>query len=339
MPMLLCRTVWLNHYDARSDDQFYGRHRYVADGNIPHEIKNFFPTTDGRLLGFVQIRGWGKININRLGAAPDDDAISGVTIVWCAQHPDGRGLVVTGWYLNATVYRERQQEPPGWGMDGEDEWAFRISGRPSESALVEASLRDFVVQPVGLPRNQLVFGQSDISYVEEKHPTLVGRLQAYIDGQMRAAVNAALGGGFGGGAIDPEQNARVEQAAIAFVTAHYGRQGWDVRDVSEDDCGWDLEFTRRGLLRCVEVKGRTAACPAPVALSRNERTQFERAANDADWAKRYRLGVVHEAIAAPTLRLYRHALPSGWRCELTSEGISTQPLGLLIQPNPLVRPS
>jgi hypothetical protein len=115
------------------------------------------------------------------------------------------------------------------------------------------------------------------------------------------------------------------------VTNHY--QGWDVANVGDDDLGWDLEFTRRGQTHYVEVKGRTPACPAPVALTRNERVQFERAVNDTKWAAQYRLAIVHQAVGLPTLRLYRHTPKHGWRCELTSEGISTQPLGLLVEPS------
>jgi hypothetical protein len=330
MPMLLCRTVWLNHYDARANDPPYGNHGWVRGGNIPHEIKNFFPTIGGALLGFVQINEWGKIKIERLGATRGDHEIRGVTVVWCAQHPDGRGLVVVGWYLNATVYRERQPTPANWGMD-DGEWPFRILGNISESQLVDSSLRDFVVQPAGTPKGELVFGQADLSYVDERFPALARRLQTYIDGQSRAGIVVSSGGGRWGGTTDPEQNARVEQAAIQFVTAHYS--GWDARDVSRDNSGWDLEFTRRGQTHCVEVKGLTAACPAPVALTRNERLQFERAAVDVNWASQYRLALVHEAIASPQLRLYRHTLTNGWRCALTSEGISTQPLGLLVEPH------
>lgn len=329
MPMLLCRTVWLGHYDARINDPPYGNHGWVKDGNIPHEIKNFLPTTEGELLGFVQIDRWGKININRLGATRDDDKISGVTVVWCAQHPDRRGLVVTGWYLNATVYREKQPTPEGWGMDDE-EWPFRILGQASESQLVESSLRDFVVQPTGTPKNKMVFGQADLSYVDERFPKLAIELEAYIDGQSRTAADIALGGGWWGGKSDPAQNARVEKAAVDFVTAHY--QGWRVRDVSRDNSGWDLECTLRGQTHCIEVKGLTADCPTPVALTRNERSQFERASVDASWAKKYRLALVHQAVSSPKLRLYRHTQKDGWRCELTSEGIRTQPLGLLVQP-------
>ncbi|MBS0220499.1 MAG: DUF3883 domain-containing protein [Proteobacteria bacterium] len=336
MAMLLCRTVWLRHYDGRADDQYYGRHRYVTAGNIPHEAKNFVPTADGRLLGFVEVRNWGNINIDRLGASSNDTEVSGVTVVWCAQHPSGYGLIVTGWYLNATVYREKQPEPSGWGLD-DGEWPFRILGRVSDSQLVDAGLRDFVIQPPGLPRNRLVFGQADIAYVEQRHPNLAAKLRAYVSGHgqvAEAAANAVRGDGWlGGGAVDPEQNVRVEQAAVDYVTAHYESQGWTVEDVSDRDLGWDLKCTRRGQLFCVEVKGRSPACPAPVALTRKERMQFERAVNDAGWASQYRLAIVHEAVVLPTLRLYRHTSPQGWHCELTSEGITTQPLGLLIQPN------
>jgi hypothetical protein len=330
MPMLLCRTVWFEHYDARPDDRFYGTHRYATAGNIPHEIKNFLPTKEAKLLGFVQVRNWGNVNINRLGASLNDENIAGITVVWCAQHPLGRGIVVTGWYSNATVFREPQDdEPQGWALD-DDRWSHRIVARVADSQLVDATQRDFIVQPKGTPSNKRVFGMADLSYVEETHPALVGRIYSYIDGQSRAARR----GGYWGGAVDPEQNARIEKAAVDRVTSHYEQKGWVVRDVSTEDLGWDLECTRRGQTHCVEVKGLTASSPSPTSISRNERTQFERAVNDADWAKQYRLAVVHEAIVAPTLRLYGYVISSGWRCELTFEGLVTQPLGLLIQPSP-----
>jgi hypothetical protein len=148
-----------------------------------------------------------------------------------------------------------------------------------------------------------------------------------------AVIATATGGGFGNGSVDPEENKDVELAAVAFVTKYYERDGWTVRDVSASDLGWDLECTSNGQIHLVEVKGRKAAYPAFVTLTRRERTAFERAIDDEEWAKRYHLGVVHQATAKPTLRLYRHGKQHGWKCKITAKGISTQPLGLLIQPN------
>jgi hypothetical protein len=320
----------MKYFDARDDDPPHGNHGWVTAGNIPHERKNFLPMEDGRYLGFVQVKG-AKINIDRLGADRDDDHVSGITVIWCAQHIDGRGIVVTGWYRNATVYRELQEAPKQWiHTDGVS--SFRIAAPIADSQLVDASLRDFVVQPTGTPKSKGVFGMSDLAYVEERDSNLVGRLQAYLDRQVQAAEIIARGGGFAGGEVDPEQNSRVEQAAVNFVESHYVAKGWSVKDVSEKNLGWDVECRRGGKVLCIEIKGRTQSHPVPVALSRNERKEFERAASSSVWAERYRLAVVHDALSAPSLRIYRHTSSTGWRCELTSEGVTTQPLGLLIQP-------
>lgn len=328
--ILLCRTVWLRHYDARDDDPPYGNHGWVREGNVPHEIKNFLPTATGDLLGFVQVRDWGRINIDRLGADHSDSQIDDVTVIWCAQHPDERGIVVVGWYENATVYRERQPCPEGWGRD-DGEWAFRIKGRIESSQLVEAPLRDFVVQPAGLGRDGHIFGQADLRYVAEEFPELTERLLNYIRRQRRLSREAAIRTNRLGGGGDPEENARVEQAAVDHVKAHY--RGWTIVDVSASNKGWDLELTRRTESLCIEVKGRTPASPAPVTLTRNERQHFERAAVDRIWGNQYRLALVHEAtVVAPSLRIYRHTVANGWRCELTGEGMDAQPLGLMIQP-------
>lgn len=180
MTMLLCRTGWLDHYKGLDGDEASGGHRWLKEGKTPYEFRNFLPTSDGRLLGYVQVKG--KININRLGASRGDGDISGLTVVWCAQHPDGRGLVVTGWYLNATVYREMQRGPEGWDLACV-KWHFRIEGQAAESQLIDASLRNFIVQAAGTPPKGRVFGMADLAYVEGRLPHLVAGLRAYIHSQ------------------------------------------------------------------------------------------------------------------------------------------------------------
>lgn len=59
------------------------------------------------------------------------------------------------------------------------------------------------------------------------------------------------GGGFGTAA----ENRLVEEAAIAAVRQRYEDEGWDVRSVERECCGFDLECVRRGEVAHVEVKG------------------------------------------------------------------------------------
>jgi hypothetical protein len=59
------------------------------------------------------------------------------------------------------------------------------------------------------------------------------------------------GSGFG----KPEQNARVEKAAIRAVLHWYEHRGWRVASVEDQGCGFDLLCSRSGAELHVEVKG------------------------------------------------------------------------------------
>lgn len=59
------------------------------------------------------------------------------------------------------------------------------------------------------------------------------------------------GAGFG----DPEQNRKVEEAAVRVVTEWYQNEGWEVISVESQRCGFDLLCKRDGLEAHVEVKG------------------------------------------------------------------------------------
>jgi len=69
-----------------------------------------------------------------------------------------------------------------------------------------------------------------------------------------AAQQAAKGGGFG----TPENNKRVEKAAVRHVMRHYKSQGWSVKDVSSENRGYDL--VRKG--RCPDSSGNSGSSPA-----------------------------------------------------------------------------
>ena len=103
MAILVCRVAWMPAYqsDAESPE---GKYAASIRGGVPHESLNFLPVGD-TYYGFVQNRGQ-QIDINKLGAENEDDAIPGVSVVFCAEDPKIGEFLVTGWYSNATVYRE-----------------------------------------------------------------------------------------------------------------------------------------------------------------------------------------------------------------------------------------
>jgi hypothetical protein len=59
------------------------------------------------------------------------------------------------------------------------------------------------------------------------------------------------GAGFG----SPEENKRIERAAIRVATVHFERDGWRVRSVEADKVGYDLHCDRAGQILRAEVKG------------------------------------------------------------------------------------
>jgi len=71
------------------------------------------------------------------------------------------------------------------------------------------------------------------------------------------STGAQAGAGFG----DPVENKVVESAAIRAVVRAYKEDGWSVRSVERDKCGFDLECSKSGEVEHVEVKGVRASEP------------------------------------------------------------------------------
>ena len=69
---------------------------------------------------------------------------------------------------------------------------------------------------------------------------------------------------------DPIARAEIERLAMAAVMDHERRLGFDPRDVSAENKGWDVESrAQAGHLRLIEVKGRHAGA-RDVILTKNE---------------------------------------------------------------------
>lgn len=104
------------------------------------------------------------------------------------------------------------------------------------------------------------------------------------------AATLVEGSGFG----TPEQNRKVELAAIAAVTTHYASTGWKVESVEADKCGYDLLCRSGKLERHVEVKGMAGAGAPSCVLTENE---LRCARSDPKW----QLIVVGSALNRPVL--------------------------------------
>jgi len=73
----------------------------------------------------------------------------------------------------------------------------------------------------------------------------------------RDTAESPSGAGFG----DTVGNKVVETAAVQAVVKAYHEDGWAVRSVECDKCGFDLECSKNGAVENVEVKGISGAVP------------------------------------------------------------------------------
>ncbi len=64
-------------------------------------------------------------------------------------------------------------------------------------------------------------------------------------------ITRKAGGGFG----TPENNKKVEKAAVLFVKKHFKSQGWSVHSVENKKCGYDLFCIKGSIKKHIEVKG------------------------------------------------------------------------------------
>ncbi len=103
--ILVCRIAWMDFYKGQESRLPHSTAGYVRQYNFGHEAYNFLDC-DGRVYGYVEHRG--RMSQERLGAPRGADRHEGVTVVWSALRPGG-GVFVIGWYVNATVFRNRQK--------------------------------------------------------------------------------------------------------------------------------------------------------------------------------------------------------------------------------------
>ena len=107
------------------------------------------------------------------------------------------------------------------------------------------------------------------------------------------AESALQGGGFG----TPEENRKVERAAMSYVRRHYTERNWRVRDVSRAGVHYDLECRRGREVLHVEVKGVRGSVQQFILTS----------AEEAQWRgdKKFCLALVTSALSQPQLFRFR----------------------------------
>lgn len=240
---------WMAEYEGpRNNDRAKGGHGYLRahDG---HESFNF-KSHRGRYLGYVP--GTFDINIDKF-VGRKADAATGVTVVWCAMHPELKRHVIVGWYENATIFRKLRKGSP-WKIDGLPV-EHQIEAAAKDVHRLPRELRTF--PGPGGPR--IGFGRSVIYY---GNPELREVVPAFIHskGMQQGGEKPTAGSSGGPGwQMDAERRKQIEVAAIEHAKAYYREQLQDpdcVMSVEPFGLGWDLEVTLKTNEKLlVEVKG------------------------------------------------------------------------------------
>lgn len=166
---------WMKRYEGiDEDDRPQGGGKWVEENAWDHAMLNFRPF-NGRCYGYGET-GSRQVNLSRLGAAPEQDRLEGVTVVWVSKSPKD-GPVIVGWYQNATLFREYQEPPDGSGRehDGAPIGYYAVAGE-DDCVLLAEDARKFPI-----PRGKGGMGQSNVWYADQpEHETFKARVLEYI---------------------------------------------------------------------------------------------------------------------------------------------------------------
>lgn len=121
-----------------------------------------------------------------------------------------------------------------------------------------------------------------------------GQVEAADEAEAGAA-EPSQGGGFG----TPEQNRKVERAAMKAVVRALEDRRWRVRDCSKENAGYDLVATRGGQTRKIEVKGLSGRGRQIIITAKEWRVCHE--------DKQFELAMVQDALQGHPLITYYEA--------------------------------
>lgn len=299
MPVLFCNVGWMEQYQGLGGDTITGGGAHVAKHGRGHEVCNFYNHKQTH-YGYVQPPG-AQIDIERLGANPDQEEIHGVTVFWTATRPTG-GTTIVGWYQNATVYKNYQYHsstPPQQKRNDVD--GYWVKAAASSSALLPIDARTFEI-----PRQvKGGMGQSNVWYADA--PESAGLVKSALSLATGAKPNSRKAGI--PRSNDPLKKAAVEKAAIKTCCSHFEALGYDVASVEKDNLGWDLEATSGKTRLRIEVKG-LSGIAFSIELTPNEYNAFVLHRPD------YRLAVVTNALKSPQLHVCRYSSETeAWQVE------------------------
>jgi hypothetical protein len=238
---------------------------------IGYEVCNFLDL-DGWLHGYVKSPSdYHVLNLERIDpTADDDDTLNNVLVVFVAKNPKG-GQMVVGWYRNATVYRDYQEENDDRrSFDGEY-FGYYFEAPTADAVLLPLSARTIRVPHIkhGMVRSNLFYPYDDsgkqrnLEWLEQ----IVDLVEQY-DGEnlllteatspeeaaVKGAETAHAGRQGQGFLYSAKVRRAVELRAMAVAEKHFTKDGWHVADHSANK-PYDLLATKGNQKLFIEVKG------------------------------------------------------------------------------------
>ena len=301
--VLWVKFGWSEFYRGGPVD---GNFSYLAGkGNRGHEAYNFAPAQDGKFYCYVP---------PHMGQhAPKHDCSTGWTVVCLAKHPKRKGVHIVGWYENATLFGcwryvpDTRDHVPVSDTDPSARWKYCIE---SETAY-------FVPPQQRTPFSSRSVRQAKYSFLSgpgietnARKSKLMRRLKRRLRKLKPVAVANPTGTtapdpGLGPAALlasfgTPEHRKKVEKAAEKAVKKHYKSRGWNHKNVTKQNRGYDFVFTKGRKRRHVEIKG-TSGAVARFFMSRNENVYREN--ENPSW----RFAIVTNALgSSPKVRIYNN---------------------------------
>ncbi|MCH5244780.1 MAG: DUF3883 domain-containing protein, partial [Lentimicrobiaceae bacterium] len=283
MNILFARIGWMIHYTGNTSfDKITGGGAYPDEKK--HEVFNF-QNLNGFCYGYVQPPG-NNIELCRINKQlkKTDNFIENVLVVWVSRRTAGSKIV--GWYKNATVYRTYQT------LDSKlskyrNNYGYYIKAKYSDCKLLEHDERIFDVSGLfgraqirHIDSNNIGFCKKVITYIRNfDEKSLSSRKKTPLFNPIRTQIQ-----------IDAETKKKVEKSAIKVIWKRYERLGYTIKDVQNQNCGWDLEAQNKDTKLFLEVKGSNTSSPV-IHISRNEYEKMKK------YKKHYRLCVVTNALS------------------------------------------
>lgn len=274
MSVIFFDVFYMQHYNG-SEEGLEGSFNFdPVDENgdvVAGEIFNF-RAYDGWYYGYVP---YSSVNLERV--APNETIrkdeqgnryLSGVTVIFMATYP-GDATRVVGWYENATLYEERQEDGPNRIIGNLGLYLAKARTAvclPEEDRVITVQRAAEHGPGQGYGQCPVWYADADNPYVHKLRTRVLNFIEDYRQGQrpvdltrvndsdQRRPIEQQIGN-------DPDFNRLIEQRAVSEAVAYYRKQGFVVEDVQEENCGWDLTVSRDDTAFFVEVKGNAADIP------------------------------------------------------------------------------